>query len=310
MENSNSHVPERNGNKKIAKEPETFERKLSSYIIALRPWSFSASMTPVALGCALCYKMTSHFDVLVLILTCVAVLAVHAAGNLVNTYFDYIKGVDSKVSDDRTLVDQVLTPQEVVQLGVLSYVIGCIGLCGLFAASSASLEKLSLLFFGGLSASFLYTGGFALKYYALGDLVIVITFGPLAVLFAFVAQCGSLSWMPLLYAIPLVLNTEAILHSNNTRDMKQDESNGIITLAILLGQRGSYVLFTFLLFTPYVTFAVLAVNFNVAFLLPLVTLRVAFDLDRRFRERNFHLLSQMTAKLNLYLGFLYVLSII
>ena len=310
MENSNCHVPERNGNKKRAKETKTFERKLSSYIIALRPWSFSASMTPVALGCALCYKMTSHFDVLVLILTCVAVLAVHAAGNLVNTYFDYIKGVDSKVSDDRTLVDQVLTPQEVVHLGVLSYVIGCIGLCGLFVASSASLEQLSLLFFGGLSASFLYTGGFALKYYALGDLVIVITFGPLAVLFAFVAQCGSLSCMPLLYAIPLVLNTEAILHSNNTRDMKHDESNGIITLAILLGQRGSYILFMFLLFTPYVTFAVLAVNLNVAFLLPLVTLKVAFDLDRRFRERNFHLLSQRTAKLNLYLGFLYVLSII
>ena len=310
MENSNCHVPERNGNKKIAKETKTFERKLSSYIIALRPWSFSASMTPVALGCALCYKMTSHFDVLVLILTCVAVLAVHAAGNLVNTYFDYIKGVDSKVSDDRTLVDQVLTPQEVVHLGVLSYVIGCIGLCGLFVVSSASLEQLSLLFFGGLSASFLYTGGFAFKYYALGDLVIVITFGPLAVLFAFVAQCGSLSWMPLLYAIPLVLNTEAILHSNNTRDMKLDESNGIITLAILLGQRGSYILFMFLLFMPYVTFAVLAVNLNVAFLLPLVTLKVAFDLDRRFRERNFHLLSQRTAKLNLYLGFLYVLSII
>jgi 1,4-dihydroxy-2-naphthoate octaprenyltransferase len=311
METSNGHISESNGVKIEAKEMNIYQRKLASYIIALRPWSFSASMTPVALGCALCYKMTSHFDPFVVVLTCVAVVAVHAAGNLVNTYYDYIKGVDScKVSDDRTLVDQVLTPQEVVRLGVLSYLIGCIGLCGLVFMSSASLEQLSLLFFGGLSASFLYTGGFALKYYALGDLVIVVTFGPLAVLFAFVAQCGSFSWMPLLYATPLVLNTEAILHSNNTRDMKQDQLNGIVTLAILLGQRGSYILFMFLLFTPYVLFAVLAVNYNIAFLLPLVTLRVAFDLDRRFRERNIDSLPQKTAVLNLYLGLMYVISVL
>jgi 1,4-dihydroxy-2-naphthoate octaprenyltransferase len=310
MEKTNGHVPESNGVKTEGEKPNIYQRKLSSYIIALRPWSFSASMTPVVLGCALCYKMTNHFDAFVVVLTCVTVLAVHAAGNLVNTYYDYIKGIDSKVSDDRTLVDQVLTPQEVVRLGALSYVIGCIGLCGLVFMSSASLEQLALLFFGGLSASFLYTGGFALKYYALGDLVIVITFGPLAVLFAFVAQCGSFSWMPLLYATPLVLNTEAILHSNNTRDMKQDKLNGIVTLAILLGQRGSYILYMFLLFTPYVIFAVLAVNHNVAFLLPLVTLRVAFDLDRRFRERNIDSVPQRTAKLNLYFGLMYVLSVL
>ena len=100
--------------------------------------------------------------------------------------------------------------------------------------------------------------------------------------------------MPLSHALPLVLNTEAILHSNNTRDMKQDESNGIITLAILLGQRGSYILFMFLLFTSYVTFAVLAVNFNAAFLLPLVTLRVPFDLDKPFRKRNFELVLMLS----------------
>ena len=310
MEKTNGHSPVSNGVKPKGKETNVYQRKLSSYIIALRPWSFSGSMTPVVLGCALCYKMTSHFDIFVVFLTCVTVLAVHAAGNLVNTYYDYIKGIDSKVSDDRTLVDQVLTPLEVVRLGAVSYAIGCIGLCGLVFMSSASLEQLSLLFFGGLSASFLYTGGFALKYYALGDLVIVITFGPLAVLFAFVAQCGSFSWMPLLYATPLVLNTEAILHSNNTRDMKQDQLNGIVTLAILLGQRGSYILYMILLFIPYVIFAVLAVNYNIVFLLPLVTLGTAFDLDRRFRERKYDLLPQGTAKLNLCFGLMYILSVL
>lgn len=283
-------------------------RKWSAYILALRPWSFSASMTPVALGCALCYKMTNHFNPLVFILTCITVLAVHSAGNLVNTYYDYIKGVDSKVSDDRTLVDHLLTPEEVVRLGALSYVVGCLGLTGLVFFCSASLEQLALLFFGGLSGSFLYTGGIALKYYALGDLVIVITFGPLAVLFSYVAQCGSFSVLPLFYAVPLVLNTEAILHSNNTRDMNTDKANGIVTLAILLGQKGSYILYVVLLFTPYIIFTVMAVNYNAAFLLPLVTSKVACDLDKCFREEKMDVIPKQTAKLNFYLGLLYVLS--
>lgn len=290
---------------KITKIP---SGKCSAYIIALRPWSFSASMTPVALGCALCYKMTDHFNLAVFILTCITVLAVHAAGNLVNTYYDYIKGVDNKVSDDRTLVDHHLSLDEVVRLGALSYIIGCLGLTGLVCFCSASVQQLALLFFGGLSGSFLYTGGFALKYYALGDLVIVITFGPLATLFSYVAQCGSLSMLPLFYAIPFVLNTEAILHSNNTRDMKTDKANGIVTLAILLGQKGSYLLYLVLLFTPYVMFTVMAVNYNLAFILPLFTSMVAFDLEKCFREKKMETIPQQTAKLNLYLGVLYVLS--
>lgn len=38
---------------------------------------------------------------------------VHCAGNVVNTYFDYVKGIDNRKSDDRTLVDHILTIDEV-----------------------------------------------------------------------------------------------------------------------------------------------------------------------------------------------------
>lgn len=38
---------------------------------------------------------------------------VHCAGNVVNTYYDYVKGIDNRKSDDRTLVDHILTLDEV-----------------------------------------------------------------------------------------------------------------------------------------------------------------------------------------------------
>lgn len=81
-------------------------------------------MTPVLLGCVLAYKTAEAFSVTTLVATLLTVVSVHAAGNLVNTYCDYMRGIDSeRRSDDRTLVDHILTPEEVVNLGIEQMVI-------------------------------------------------------------------------------------------------------------------------------------------------------------------------------------------
>lgn len=152
--------------------------------------------------------------------------------------------------------------------------------------------------------------GIGFKYVALGDLVILITFGPLAVMFAYAVQVGSLAVFPLVYAIPLALSTEAILHSNNTRDMESDGDAGIVTLAILIGPTFSYVLYTTLLFLPYLIFSILATHCSISLALPLLTIPMAFSLERQFRSQTFNKLPQRTAKLNLLLGLFYVFGII
>lgn len=133
--------------------------KCAAYVLALRPWSFSASLTPVALGSALAYKSEGTVDLLVFMVCAVAVLVVHGAGNLVNTYYDFSKGIDHKKSDDRTLVDQILEPQDVVMFGAVLYSVGCLCATLLYFLSTLKLEHLALVYFGGLSGSFLYTGG-------------------------------------------------------------------------------------------------------------------------------------------------------
>ncbi|XP_065431031.1 ubiA prenyltransferase domain-containing protein 1 isoform X2 [Chrysemys picta bellii] len=138
--------------------PGTWKQKCAAYVLALRPWSFSASLTPVALGSALAYRSHGSLDPGLLVGSAVAVLAVHGAGNLVNTYYDFSKGIDHKKSDDRTLVDQILEPQDVVRFGVFLYTLGCICAACLYCLSTLKLEHLALIYFGGLSSSFLYTG--------------------------------------------------------------------------------------------------------------------------------------------------------
>ncbi|XP_012282844.1 ubiA prenyltransferase domain-containing protein 1 homolog [Orussus abietinus] len=287
--------------------------KLSSYFLAARPWSLSASLVPTLLGSALACRLTglAGFSWISLVLTICTVGCVHGAGNLVNTYFDYIKGVDSRKSDDRILVDQLLSKDEVVTFGALLYALGCLGFILLTMISPAKMEHLALVYFGGLSSSFLYTGGIGLKYIALGDVLILVIFGPISVLFAFMAQTGYIEWGTMYYAIPLALNTEAILHSNNTRDSESDKRVGIITLAILIGHTASHVLYAFLLFAPYIILVVLALRYSVWFLLPVVTLPVAFRIEKQFRSpQMIQSVPKQTARLNMCLGILYVVACI
>ncbi|XP_033113617.1 ubiA prenyltransferase domain-containing protein 1-like [Anneissia japonica] len=105
------------------------------------------------------------------------------------------------------------------------------------------------------------------------------------------------------------MNTEAILHSNNTRDMPLDKKAKVVTIAILLGKTGSYVLYSLLLFVPYLMFAVIAINYSTAFCLPLLTLPIAFTLEKDFRRNILKNIPQRTSKLNLLFGFLYVISV-
>lgn len=289
----------------------SFSLNLRKYFVALRPWSFTASLTPVALGSTLAYKATGDFSVGVFLVTCLSALSVHAAGNLVNTYFDYLKGIDSKkTSDDRTLVDNVLPPAVVSNLGALFYIVGCVGCFILTIISPAKMEHLALIYFGGLSSSFLYTGGLGLKYIALGDLLIFLTFGPLTVMFSYLCQSGHLSTMTILYALPLALNTESILHANNTRDMESDRKAGIVTMAILLGKTGSYFFFAFLLFVPFIIFVLMGLHLSAWMFMPLICIPEAFNLERFFRDDNLQKLPHKVAKLNLFLGIAYTLGCI
>jgi 1,4-dihydroxy-2-naphthoate octaprenyltransferase len=91
-----------------------------------------------------------------------------------------------------------------------------------------------------------------LKYNALGDLDILMTFAFLPTIGTSYAITGMIDWSVLYIALPVGLITDGILHANNTRDMNTDKRAGIVTMAMCMGKKSAAWLYAFEVTFPYI----------------------------------------------------------
>jgi 1,4-dihydroxy-2-naphthoate octaprenyltransferase len=212
---------------------------LITYLKALRAFSLPISVLPVFLAVAVALP-ADDWDLPLLLASALGAGLLHLAGNLLNDYFDYRKGVDRLEEDPdrpgRQLVHRQLTAGQVL---------GEAGLCLLLASIPVAYvlhqSGWGILWYAvaALAGAYAYTGPpFQLKYHAMGEVLVFLTFGPLLMLGAAQVQTGRLEWQVLLISIPVGMVTCAVLAGNNYRDRSEDAQAGIRTLAHVLGPRG------------------------------------------------------------------------
>ena len=131
-------------------------------------------------------------------------------GNLTNTYFDYTNGVDTKASPtvgDRTLVDKKVNPFGLFLFSIVCYLGAIIAVAPLLLINSN--RQLLIIFCSGMVLTYFYTANpVGLKYRALGDITIVLCFGPLLFQATSLILTGNLNNQLYFYSIPTTLLTE------------------------------------------------------------------------------------------------------
>lgn len=219
--------------------------------LATRPWSLPASLVPCVLSVVLVWPQVQATRrageaALDAALGSLAVVLVHLAGNLFNTFYDYNTGLDKpRTADDRALVDMKVAPKSVFNAAVVCLAAGA-GLCARVGWQVGAWHMGSLPAVAILLAFFYTAGGaLALKRLALGDAVVALCFGPL--LMHGVATATTLAVSPdaliLVASLPVALHTANILHANNARDARADAEAGCVTIAGLLGHARSTALY-------------------------------------------------------------------
>jgi 1,4-dihydroxy-2-naphthoate octaprenyltransferase len=219
------------------------------WLLALRPFSFTASIVPAAFGglIALALRGTAgipdfRFDGFSFFVTLAGCVAIHSASNLVNDFYDYRSGLDQpdNFGAVNVLVRKLMTPKELsIEAAV---VFGIAALCGLYLvlqAGEALWPLVALIAFGALSAYFYTAPPFAFKNRGFGDVQVMLSFALLMVFGAFYVQAKTLSWLPVIASLPIGLLVVDILHVNNLRDRVPDRAAGITTIAIALGEAGA-----------------------------------------------------------------------
>ena len=179
--------------------------------------------------------------------TLVNMVLFHVAGNVWSDYHDYKKSVDREdTTGATTLTTGMFQPHEIRDLAIGVFIIAFAGGIGLVL-----LTGLPLLWIGlaGAALTLLYP---TLKYNALGDVDILLTFAFLPTIGTTFATTGTIDWSVLYIALPVGLITDGILHSNNTRDMVPDKRAQIKTLAMGLGAKASAVMYSFEVLFPFV----------------------------------------------------------
>jgi 1,4-dihydroxy-2-naphthoate octaprenyltransferase len=209
---------------------------LAIWFQAIRSYSLTASATPVLVGVAMAAR-DGFFSLPRFILALAGALAIQIGTNLINDYYDYVKGADSpdSMGGSKVIQQELLSPDEVWWGGIAAFSIGAI--FGLILVYQCGWPVL-LLGIASVAAGYFYTAApVALAYVALGELTVFLFMGPVIVLGAYYVMALKFAWQPLIASLPIACLVAAILHVNNIRDVESDRVYHKRTLANLLSRR-------------------------------------------------------------------------
>ena len=214
------------------------------WILAARPKTLWASISPVVIGIAMAFGDGGfHAPAALVALACSVLIQV--ATNFANDLFDYQKGADTEARQGPMRVTQAgLVTPGMMRRGIL-VVLTLTLLGGLYLIWRGGWPA-ALIGVLSVTAGLLYTGGpRPLGYLGLGDLFVLVFFGPVAVAGTYYVQALTVNATVIIAGLAPGLLSVAILAVNNLRDADEDRRTGKRTLAVRFGPgftRAEYII--------------------------------------------------------------------
>lgn len=216
----------------------------SQWLAGARPRTLPAAVSPVLAGTG----VAAYADAFVwwkALLALVVSLALQVAVNYANDYSDGIRGTDAdRVGPMRLVGSGAATPSAVKRAAFLAF--GVAGVAGIALAATTAWWLVAVGLVSALAAWF-YTGGSKpYGYLGLGEVMVFVFFGLVAVVGTTYVQTETWEWAALWAAVGVGALACAILVANNLRDIPTDTVAGKRTLAVQLGDRRTRLLYAVL----------------------------------------------------------------
>ena len=210
---------------------------LKAWFLAARPKTLTGAIAPVLVGAAFAfanYQLSTVNCQLALCLLFAIFMQINA--NLINDYFDFKKGTDreDRLGPERACAQGWITPRAMQGGIAVMTVLSC--LIGLAILLLHMQWELLLVGIFCILFCFLYTTH--LSYLGWGDVLVLVFFGFVPVVFTYYVMCPSSFWggwegaSLLIASLAMGLATDNLLMVNNYRDRHQDKVSGKRTIIV------------------------------------------------------------------------------
>ena len=216
---------------------------LSVWFRVIRVRFLLASVIAVSVGLSLNWWLNSSFEIFEAALTFAGVMALHASVDLLNDFWDFKRGIDTKTKRTKmsggtgVLPEGLLKPSSVYRAGVAFLIIGTI-IGGYFVITDGIIIAI-ILGFAILSIYFYST---KIVDSGLGEFFVAVK-GAMIVLGTFFIQSGQITIESILAGIVVGTLSSLVLFIASFPDHDADKSKGRKTLVIVVGKEKAAKLF-------------------------------------------------------------------
>lgn len=219
------------------------------------------------------------------ILLVIGLIFAHATNNLLNDLTDYSRGVDRDnyfrtQYGPQPLEQGLMTRREML---VYAGITGAIALAaGIALVVQTGWLTLALLAAGAFFVLF-YT--WPLKYIGLGELTVLLVWGPLMIAGGYFVITGQWDWNVVIASLPYGLGPTTVIFGKHIDKLPEDQRKRIFTLPVILGEKAARfgaVLMMALMYLS-VIYLVIARYFSPVMLVVLLALPALFKILPIFR---------------------------
>jgi 1,4-dihydroxy-2-naphthoate octaprenyltransferase len=191
----------------------------------------------------------------------IGLVLAHAANNIFNDYTDYTRGVDKDnyyrtMYGPQPVADGLLTKRQHLAYFAITGLLALACGIALVLISGGGLTWLLL----GLGAFFVLFYTWPLKYIALGEISVLIVWGPLMVGGGYYVLTHVWSWNVLWASLPYVLGVTTVIFGKHIDKMLIDKTKKIFTLPVLMGEKAARYTVLTMMALPYLLVLVFIFN--------------------------------------------------
>ncbi len=188
----------------------------------------------------------------------------HASNNIFNDYTDFVRGVDKdnyyrNIYGAQPVASGLMTRRQHLTYFAVTVLIAFA--LGLYLTAYTGFSTTTLILIA-LGAFFLLFYTWPLKGMALGEVAVLIVWGPLMIGGGYYVLTQQWSWNVVVASLPYVLGVTTVIFGKHIDKLEMDKAKGIHTLPVVIGERASRYAVLAMMIAPYLfTLYLVAVRF-------------------------------------------------